>query len=72
MLIMKDGKVSRPHLKIASSSYTVAEITQLGGEWSKQVAGQFATKEELELTFSLFLIWLAQREGKENRSGNEK
>lgn len=60
---MKDSKVSRPRLKIASSpSYTVTEITQLGSEWSKEVAGQFATKEELELTFSLFLTWLAQRE----------
>lgn len=63
MLIMKDGKVNRPHPKTVSSpSYTIAEITQLGSEWSKEIAGQFATKEELELTFSLFLTWLAQRE----------
>lgn len=63
MFVMKDNKVGPAHLKIASSpSYTVAEIAQLGSEWSKEVAGQFATKEELELTFSLFLTWLAQRE----------
>lgn len=70
MLIMKDGKVSHPHLKIASSpSYTLAELNGLAREFITEQEHQGHYPTNLQLVLSLFLAWTGKTKREQGKGG---